>query len=95
MKGFKEFVFSERMIYCWLLNKACILLYILEETNAQIARMSEELMRKDEELIHYQEEISSLLSQIVDLQHKIKEVDVHKVQRREMVKVKPLLVVRS
>ncbi|KAG8124756.1 hypothetical protein E2320_020125 [Naja naja] len=53
----------------------------LRETNAQIARMSEELMRKDEELIHYQEEISSLLSQIVDLQHKIKE---HVIEKEEL-----------
>ncbi|XP_070588120.1 trafficking kinesin-binding protein 2 isoform X2 [Erythrolamprus reginae] len=53
----------------------------IKETNAQIARMSEELMRKDEELIHYQEEISSLLSQIVDLQHKIKE---HVIEKEEL-----------
>ncbi|KAM6463245.1 trafficking kinesin-binding protein 2 isoform 1-T1 [Liasis olivaceus] len=53
----------------------------IKETNAQIARMSEELMRKDEELIQYQEEISSLLSQIVDLQHKIKE---HVIEKEEL-----------
>ncbi|XP_063174063.1 trafficking kinesin-binding protein 2 isoform X2 [Candoia aspera] len=53
----------------------------IKETNAQIARMSEELMRKDEELIHYQEEISLLLSQIVDLQHKIKE---HVIEKEEL-----------
>ncbi|XP_061463984.1 trafficking kinesin-binding protein 2 isoform X2 [Rhineura floridana] len=53
----------------------------IKETNAQVARMSEELMRKNEELLHYQEEISSLLSQIVDLQHKIKE---HIIEREEL-----------
>lgn len=54
------------------LNGPC--LHISGETNAQIVRMSEELAGKNEELLHYQEEISSLLAQIVDLQHKIKEV---------------------
>lgn len=36
--------------------------------------MTEELSGKSDELLRYQEEISSLLSQIVDLQHKLKEV---------------------
>ncbi|XP_062972231.1 trafficking kinesin-binding protein 2 [Elgaria multicarinata webbii] len=53
----------------------------IRETNAQIARMSEELTRKNDELLHYQEEISSLLSQIVDLQHKIKE---HVIEKEEL-----------
>nr|XP_028606817.1 trafficking kinesin-binding protein 2 isoform X1 [Podarcis muralis]XP_028606827.1 trafficking kinesin-binding protein 2 isoform X1 [Podarcis muralis]XP_028606834.1 trafficking kinesin-binding protein 2 isoform X1 [Podarcis muralis] len=53
----------------------------IRETNAQIARMSEELARKNEELLQYQEEISSLLSQIVDLQHKIKE---HVIEKEEL-----------
>lgn len=44
------------------------------QTNAQISRITEELSEKSEELVRYQEEISSLLSQIVDLQHKLKEV---------------------
>lgn len=44
------------------------------ETNAQMSKMTEELSGKSDELIRYQEEISSLLSQIVDLQHKLKEV---------------------
>lgn len=39
-----------------------------------MSRMTEELSGKSDELIRYQEEISSLLSQIVDLQHKVKEV---------------------
>lgn len=47
---------------------------LLGETNAQMSRMTEELSGKSDELIRYQEEISSLLSQIVDLQHKLKEV---------------------
>ncbi|XP_053135762.1 trafficking kinesin-binding protein 2 isoform X2 [Hemicordylus capensis] len=53
----------------------------IRETNVQIARMNEELTRKNEELLHYQEEISSLLSQIVDLQHKIKE---HVIEKEEL-----------
>ncbi|XP_008118728.1 trafficking kinesin-binding protein 2 isoform X1 [Anolis carolinensis] len=51
------------------------------ETHAQIAQMSEELTRKNDELLNYQEEISSLLSQIVDLQHKIKE---HVIEKEEL-----------
>lgn len=50
------------------------LLCFVGQTNAQISRITEELSEKSEEVIHYQEEISSLLSQIVDLQHKLKEV---------------------
>ncbi|XP_044287802.1 trafficking kinesin-binding protein 2 isoform X1 [Varanus komodoensis] len=53
----------------------------IRETNAQNVRMSEELARKNEELLHYQEEISTLLSQIVDLQHKIKE---HVIEKEEL-----------
>lgn len=55
-----------------VLNK--FLLCSVGQTNAQISRITEELSEKSEEVIHYQEEISSLLSQIVDLQHKLKEV---------------------
>nr|XP_055201577.1 trafficking kinesin-binding protein 2 isoform X2 [Nyctereutes procyonoides] len=54
----------------------------LRETNAQMSRMTEELSGKSDELIRYQEEISSLLSQIVDLQHKVKEL--HELQDRNM-----------
>uniref|UniRef100_A0A8C0VX26 Trafficking kinesin-binding protein 2 n=1 Tax=Castor canadensis TaxID=51338 RepID=A0A8C0VX26_CASCN len=54
----------------------------LRETNAQMSRMTEELSGKSDELIRYQEEISSLLSQIVDLQHKLKEL--HELQDRNM-----------
>lgn len=50
------------------------LLCFVGQTNAQISRITEELSEKSEEVIRYQEEISSLLSQIVDLQHKLKEV---------------------
>lgn len=39
-----------------------------------MSKMTEELSGKSDELIRYQEEISNLLSQIVDLQHKLKEV---------------------
>lgn len=51
-----------------------IVLCFQGETNAQMSKMTEELSGKSDELIRYQEEISSLLSQIVDLQHKLKEV---------------------
>lgn len=50
------------------------LLCFVGQTNAQISRITDELSEKSEEVIRYQEEISSLLSQIVDLQHKLKEV---------------------
>lgn len=39
-----------------------------------MSKMTEELSGKSDELMQYQEEISSLLSQIIDLQHKLKEV---------------------
>ncbi|KFQ28798.1 Trafficking kinesin-binding protein 2, partial [Merops nubicus] len=51
------------------------------QTNAQISRITEELSEKSEELVRYQEEISSLLSQIVDLQHKLKE---HVIEKEEL-----------
>uniref|UniRef100_A0A8D2DNG4 Trafficking kinesin-binding protein 2 n=1 Tax=Sciurus vulgaris TaxID=55149 RepID=A0A8D2DNG4_SCIVU len=53
----------------------------LRETNAQMSKMTEELSGKSDELIRYQEEISSLLSQIVDLQHKLKE---HVIEKEEL-----------
>ncbi|XP_077175266.1 trafficking kinesin-binding protein 2 isoform X2 [Paroedura picta] len=53
----------------------------IRETSAQMAQMSEELAAKNEELLHYQEEISSLLAQVVDLQHSIKE---HVIEKEEL-----------
>ncbi|XP_005995456.1 trafficking kinesin-binding protein 2 isoform X2 [Latimeria chalumnae] len=53
----------------------------LRETNVQIASLTEELSRKNEDLLRHQEEIANLLSQIVDLQHKIKE---HMIEKEEL-----------
>lgn len=64
--------FGEVFLWEKVLTKT--LLCFVGQTNAQISRMTEELSEKSEEVIRYQEEISSLLSQIVDLQHKLKEV---------------------
>lgn len=36
--------------------------------------LSDELSQKNEELLRHQEEIAQLLSQIVELQHRVKEV---------------------
>lgn len=53
----------------------------LRETNAQMSKMTEELSGKSDELIRYQVEISNLLSQIVALQHKLKE---HVIEKEEL-----------
>lgn len=37
--------------------------------------LTDELSQKNEELLRHQEEIAQLLSQIVELQHRVKEVD--------------------
>ncbi|GCB82610.1 hypothetical protein scyTo_0022700, partial [Scyliorhinus torazame] len=44
----------------------------LGESNHQLAAVSEELARKMEDSVRQQEEISSLLTQVVELQHKCK-----------------------
>nr|XP_033800469.1 trafficking kinesin-binding protein 2 isoform X2 [Geotrypetes seraphini] len=50
----------------------------IRESNAEIGRLTEELFEKNEELARYQEEIATLLTQIVDLQHKLKEYAIEK-----------------
>lgn len=57
--------------------------------------MNEELADKNEELLRYQEEISSLLSQIVDLQYKIKEVCVHATHRESGLKVRQFVALKG
>lgn len=44
------------------------------ESNSQMVSLSDELSQKNEELLRHQEEIAQLLSQIVELQHRVKEV---------------------
>lgn len=44
------------------------------ESNSQMVSLTDELSQKNEELIRHQEEIAQLLSQIVELQHRVKEV---------------------
>ncbi|KAA0713317.1 Trafficking kinesin-binding protein 2 [Triplophysa tibetana] len=46
----------------------------LRESNRQMVTLTEELSKKNEALLRHQEEIAQLLSQIVELQHRIKEV---------------------
>lgn len=47
----------------------------LGESNSQMVTLTDELSQKNEELLRHQEEIAQLLSQIVELQHRVKEVD--------------------
>lgn len=47
---------------------------LLGESNSQMVSLTDELSQKNEELIRHQEEIAQLLSQIVELQHRVKEV---------------------
>lgn len=52
--------------------RQCVL--ISGESNTQMVTLSDELSQKNEELLKHQEEIAQLLSQIVELQHRVKEV---------------------
>lgn len=47
---------------------------VVGESNGQMVSLSDELSQKNEELLRHQEEIAQLLSQIVELQHRVKEV---------------------
>ena len=47
---------------------------VVGESNSQMVGLSDELSKKNEEVLRHQEEISGLLSQMVDLQHRVKEV---------------------
>lgn len=44
------------------------------ESNSQMVSLTDQLSQKSEELLRHQEEIAQLLSQIVELQHRVKEV---------------------
>lgn len=52
-------------------NRLC---WFLGESNSQMVSLTDELSQKNEELLRHQEEIAQLLSQIVELQHRVKEV---------------------
>lgn len=54
------------------LKLVCLL--ISGESNSQMVSLTDELSQKNEELLRHQEEIAQLLSQIVELQHRVKEV---------------------
>ncbi|XP_040297823.1 trafficking kinesin-binding protein 2 isoform X1 [Bufo bufo] len=54
----------------------------IRESNAQIGRLTDELSRKSDEIVQYQEEISTVLSQMVDLQHKMRESAIEKEELR-------------
>lgn len=51
-----------------------MLVCVSGESNSQMVTMTDELSKKSEDLLRHQEEIAQLLSQIVELQHRIKEV---------------------
>uniref|UniRef100_A0A4W3HW93 Trafficking kinesin protein 2 n=1 Tax=Callorhinchus milii TaxID=7868 RepID=A0A4W3HW93_CALMI len=53
----------------------------LRETNIHISDLADELSRKNEDIARHQEEITNLLSQIVDLQRKVKE---HAIEKEEL-----------
>lgn len=46
----------------------------LRESNSQMVSLTDELAQKNEALLRHQEEIAQLLAQIVELQHRVKEV---------------------
>ncbi|XP_053328217.1 trafficking kinesin-binding protein 2 isoform X2 [Spea bombifrons] len=50
----------------------------IRESNFQIGQLTDDLNKKSEEIVRYQEEISTVLSQIVDLQHKLRESAIEK-----------------
>lgn len=52
--------------------RVCVL--VVGESNSQMVSLTDELSQKNEELLRHQEEIAQLLSQIVELQHRVKEV---------------------
>ncbi|XP_046887172.1 trafficking kinesin-binding protein 2 isoform X2 [Hypomesus transpacificus] len=54
----------------------------LRESNSQMVGLSDELSKKNEEVLRHQEEISGLLSQMVDLQHRVKELALEKEELR-------------
>lgn len=53
----------------------CVSVLVLGESNSQMVSLTDELSQKNEELLRHQEEIAQLLSQIVELQHRVKEVN--------------------
>lgn len=52
----------------------CVCVLVPGESNSQMVSLTDELSQKNEELLRHQEEIAQLLSQIVELQHRVKEV---------------------
>ncbi|XP_041056867.1 trafficking kinesin-binding protein 2 isoform X1 [Carcharodon carcharias] len=55
----------------------------LKETNIQISNLADELSRKNEDIVRHQEEITNLLSQIVELQLKVKECAIEKEELKQ------------
>ncbi|XP_051986247.1 trafficking kinesin-binding protein 2-like isoform X2 [Xyrauchen texanus] len=54
----------------------------LRESNSQMESLSDELSQKSENLLRHQEEIAQLLSQIVEVQHRVKELALEKEELR-------------
>lgn len=58
-----------------LYSKNCVFIFFVKgEANMQLSYLQEEVGRKSEDNIRQQEEITQLLSQIVDLQRKLRDV---------------------
>ncbi|XP_072338458.1 trafficking kinesin-binding protein 2 isoform X3 [Scyliorhinus torazame] len=55
----------------------------LKETNIQISNMADELSKKNNDIARHQEEITNLLSQIVELQLKVKECAIEKEELKQ------------
>uniref|UniRef100_A0A4W4E3R3 Trafficking protein, kinesin binding 2 n=1 Tax=Electrophorus electricus TaxID=8005 RepID=A0A4W4E3R3_ELEEL len=54
----------------------------LRDSNSQMVTLAEELAHKNETVVRHQEEITLLLSQIVELQHRVKELALEKEELR-------------
>ncbi|KAJ8350282.1 hypothetical protein SKAU_G00254120 [Synaphobranchus kaupii] len=52
------------------------------ESNSQIMALTDELSKKNDDLLRHQEDMTQLLSQMVDLQHRVKELALEKEELR-------------
>ncbi|KAG7467386.1 hypothetical protein MATL_G00152850 [Megalops atlanticus] len=54
----------------------------LRESNSQMAALTDELSKKNEDLLWHQEEMAQLLTQMVELQHRVKQLALEKEELR-------------
>ncbi|MGH0130915.1 UNVERIFIED_CONTAM: hypothetical protein FKN15_059636 [Acipenser sinensis] len=66
---------EQQLVHCECHLAELLVLLPAGESNSRVVRLTEELSQKNEDLVRHQEEIANLLSQIVDLQHRVKEVN--------------------